>query len=111
MTVIPGKHKLHADPLVLSTAQGIAEEMFVTFITAGSKGNELYENMKVANPGRDNVWLQERFVRRMTPLLLNEARATLARLLGVTKEKDLQDKIHCALVRDSTLRMADGKRI
>lgn len=105
MTAVRAKGKtIHAHPLVLSTAQGIAQGMFEEFITRGSRGNVLFENMKRANPGLDSVGLQEKFVRRMAPLLLGEARTTLAQLLGQTTQKDLQERIHDALIRDNSLR-------
>ena len=83
-------------PQVKEVAVGLAEAM--------------YEKLAGRGTPESNVWYQQnkdraKYVERQWPLLIPEARATLARMLASPAYDDeMKEKIHYALVQDHALR-------
>jgi hypothetical protein len=75
--------------LVASTAKGMAECLYEEL----ARDNTFFKN----NPDR------KKFVDLMYPILVEQARTTLAGMLGGTMDETLKEQIHDALVKDSTL--------
>ena len=75
--------------------------------------HELYDHMMHQNdwfdfwikthPGMDRAQLEEAFVDKNLPVLLPQARATLAGMLTTVTDPKLRDEIYDALVLDNTL--------
>jgi hypothetical protein len=78
-----------AHELVAATAKGMAECLYEEL----AKDNVFYKN----NPD------QKKFVNMMYPILIEQARTTLAGMLGGGFPEALKEQIHDALVKDSTL--------
>lgn len=96
---------VHADLQVARVAVGIAYAMFDEL----AKDNARFAALQRANPGKSTATLARRFVRRMAPLLLDEARATMAAMLKSHTNSELREQIYSALLRDATLRRGRGK--
>lgn len=84
------ERKLPCHPLVAETAR----EMAAALYEEEAKNNDWF----ALNPD------QEQFVSLTAPRLLEQARATLAQMLGGTSDEVLKKEIYQALVMDNTLR-------
>jgi hypothetical protein len=91
----------HAHKLVAKTAADMAGEIYGKVM----QSNVAYTEWKMLNMDVTDVKeLETRFIALMTPKLLGEARATLAKLLRMPIAESLKEQIHEALVLDNTLR-------
>ena len=90
----------HAHKLVWATAVEMAGALYEEMM----RDNFWYESWKVRNPGIVGEQLQLRFVAKIAPTLLPDARATLATMLARPDIADDQKTaIHEALLLDRQL--------
>lgn len=101
----PNEKVRYAHGLVASTASAIARDMYERIM---SKSNHLYAYWKAACPELTPQELEERFVAQMTPKLLEQARATLAKMLALPGNDDLKQPILEALIADNQVRILRG---
>jgi hypothetical protein len=86
---MPGKG-CHAHKMVA----GVAREMAAAVYERCARNNEWFAE----NPSQDD------YVRDAWPLFLEQARATLAQMLGGQLDEELKKQIHAALILDGSLR-------
>jgi hypothetical protein len=102
---------LYAHEQIVSTARGMAEELFELVMSQ----NELYKEFKeeCASSGLPPAVIREKFVEMMIPRLLEPARATLAAMLANPAHRHLHESISDALIKDWPLhlgRVRDQRR-
>lgn len=96
---------LHAHKLVYECACKMAEELYDMIMVS----NDLYAHWKKSCENEFQLFesepAQKRFVELIAPKLLEEARKTLATLLGQPSTPDaMKVEIHDALVKDYSLK-------
>lgn len=97
----------HCHPMLRATAIEMAGELFDLMM----KNNQQWEEWKRINPELSTLAQYEiRFLELKWPELIEDARATLARMLATNIPEDLKLSIHDALVKDQGLRMARMSR-
>jgi hypothetical protein len=89
----------HAHSLVLDTAKEMAFELYEHMM----RDNEWYARLKELNPGLTPKQLSARFVLRIAPTLVEQARATLAGMLARPIDEKTKESIMNALLLDNTL--------
>ena len=93
----------HCHPLIRATAIEMAGELYDLMM----KNNQQYAEWKRMHPDLKTAGeLEIRFLELKWPELLEDARTTLARMLGGNVAEELKIQIHDALVKDNALRMA-----
>lgn len=97
MTAIPGGRSCHK--LVAETAK----EMAGCAVDEMLKDNSIYERAKTLNPDLTIPQLHAKLVSSTWPALVEQARATLAKLLAGPLAPELKDQIASALILDNTL--------
>ena len=105
MRAKPGKGPdQHCHPLIRVTAIEMAGELYDLMM----KNNVQWQEWKNLHPelGGNLAELEIRFLELKWPELLEDARTTLAGLLATNVSEELKIKIHDALVKDNSLRMA-----
>lgn len=98
LTPLPGGQHCHR--LVSETAKKMAAELFELF----AKDNTWYKGAQKLNPGLSASQLEAMFVKQRWPQLVEDARATLAKLLGTNIAESLKNEIYQALILDNGLR-------
>ncbi len=98
--VLPRQPLPHAagHKLVVKVAKEMAAEIYETFAKADNRWFAM-------NPSQDA------YVKEAWPLLLEQARATLASLIAHTHDERLKDEIHDALVKDNAIRSGRGIQV
>jgi hypothetical protein len=99
MSTNPRKRVSHAHSMVLDTAKEMAFELYEHMM----RDNEWYATLKRLNPGLTPKQLEARFVLRIGPTLVEQARATLAGLLATPIDEKTKESIMSALLLDNTL--------
>jgi len=105
MRAKPGKGPdQHCHPLIRVTAIEMAGELYDLMM----KNNVQWQEWKNLHPELEGnlAELEIRFLELKWPELLEDARTTLAGLLATNVSEELKIKIHDALVKDNSLRMA-----
>lgn len=95
----PGQH-CHA--LIRATAIEMAGELYDLMM----KNNQQYAEWKRMHPDLSLVQLEIRFIELKWPELIEDARATLAQMLGMPGNEELKETIFDALCKDEPLRRA-----
>ncbi len=90
----------YAHKLVASTAKEMAEELFEDVM----RDDAVYAAHKRICPELTPKLQREMFVKLMVPHLLEQARATLAKMLETNIKQSLKDEIVDALLKDQTFR-------
>lgn len=99
-----------AHPQVKDVAEALANEYYDRIMG----DNRVYASWKEACPDLTPQKAREMFIRTATPRFLDQARATLAKLLGQPGNEALKEDIAEALIMDNTVRRpsaAGGSRI
>ncbi len=97
----------HCHPLIRATAIEMAGELYDLLM----KNNQQYAEWKRMHPDLKTAGqLEIRFLELKWPELLEDARTTLARMLGTNVSEELKTTIHDALVKDNPLRLARMER-
>lgn len=97
----------HCHPMIRATAIEMAGELYDLMM----KNNVQWEQWKKLNPECKSLAEYEiRFLELKWPELVEDARTTLAGILGTNAPEDLKLSIHDALVKDQGLRMARMSR-
>jgi len=89
----------HAHFLVADTAKQMGHELF----ERAMQQNDWYELLKKKNPGADLQKLENQFVEKMWPTLVEEARATLVGMLRTPIDETSKERIMEALLLDNQL--------
>lgn len=93
----------HAHKMVAETAQGMAHEVWDKIMTTRGDIFERFKNQP-DNAGLTTKELETKFCAKLWPTMLDEARATLARMLTLPSTSPLQkEQIYDALRLDNTL--------
>lgn len=71
--------------------------------TAKSMAGEIYESMAESNDWYKRNPSRSKFVKAVWPTLVDEARATLARMLALPGGEELKETIADALIKDNAL--------
>ncbi len=91
----------HCHPLIRATAIEMAGDLYDLMM----KNNVQWDEWKKLNPDCQTLAQYEiRFLELKWPELLEDARTTLARMLGGNASEELKVAIHDALVKDNALR-------
>lgn len=93
------KRAKYAHPLVAQTAHEMAGSLFEDLM----QDNTAYKDWKAQCPDLTPEELEARFIALTAPRLLEQARATLAKLLATSMNEDLKELIYDALVLDNTI--------
>jgi hypothetical protein len=93
--------KVYAHEQVLSVALEMSHEVYAEIMT---HDNELYAEWKKMCPDLTPTLAEELFVELILPKMLEPARATLAKMLGMAQYQSLHEGIYEALVKDNILR-------
>lgn len=98
----------HCHKLIADTAKGLAQVLWEELM----KNDKVWAQHREAHPGLTTGQMERKFVDKMWPQLLAQARATLAAMLapGSTISDDMKEDIMDALTRDRTLMDTSGKR-
>jgi len=99
----PHKNVQYCHELVRSTAKELAAAIYED----GMRDNQNYEMWKRMCPDLPLEKMQEEFVKQMWPRMLDDARATLAKMLAGDCAQSLKDIIYSALILDGQLRAKD----
>lgn len=92
----------HCHPLIRATAIEMAGDLYDLLM----QNNVQWEEWKKLNPDCQNLSQWEiRFLELKWPELIEDARTTLAGMLGGSVPEELKVQIHDALVKDNGLRM------
>lgn len=94
------KREKHAHILVAETAKEFAGVLYEQLM---SKNLE-YAQWKALHPDLNSAQLQAAFIAMVYPKLLEQARATLAKMLTTALDPALKDAISDALILDAGLR-------
>lgn len=92
----------HCHPMICATAIEMAGELYDLMM----KNNQQYAEWKRMHPELNIAQLEIRFLELKWPELIEDARTTLARMLGFGISEELKMQIHDALVKDNALRHA-----
>jgi hypothetical protein len=92
-------HQKLCHELVAATAKEMAGALYEALMA----DDEAYADWQAMNPDVAKAKLQGRFIARTWPKLIEQARATLAKLLNTSLNDDLKDQIAKALILDNTL--------
>lgn len=92
--------KTSAHFIVAQTAKDMAAAMFEEMM----KDNGRYTAWKKLCPDLTPDKLQTRFIAQMWPLLIKQARATLAQMLATNISETLKAQITDALIKDASLK-------
>lgn len=92
----------HCYPMIRATAIEMAGELYDLMM----KNNQQYTEWKRMHPELNIAQLEIRFLELKWPELIEDARTTLARMLGSNISEELKVSIHDALVKDNALRHA-----
>lgn len=95
----PGQH---CHELIRATAIEMAGELYDLMM----QNNEQWAEWQAMHPMLSKVELEIRFIELKWPELIEDARATLAQMLGGNIGEDLKERIFDALVKDEPLRRA-----
>lgn len=90
----------HCHPMIRATAIEMAGELYDLMM----KNNQQYAEWKRMHPELNIAQLEIRFLELKWPELIEDARTTLARMLGSGISEELKMQIHDALVKDNALR-------
>lgn len=90
----------HCHPMIRATAIEMAGELYDLMM----KNNQQYAEWKRMHPELSIAQLEIRFLELKWPELIEDARTTLARMLGSGISEELKMQIHDALVKDNALR-------
>lgn len=92
----------HCHPMIRATAIEMAGELYDLMM----KNNQQWNEWKRMHPelGDNLAALEIRFLELKWPELIEDARTTLARILGGNAPEELKMQIHDALVKDNALR-------
>lgn len=96
----------HTHPLIRATAIEMAGDLYDLMM----KNNEQWNEWKRMHEGFSLAQLEIRFLELKWPELVEDARATLAGILGTNASEDLKATIYDALIKDQGLRMARMSR-
>ena len=97
----------HCHPLIRATAIEMAGELYDLMM----KNNQQWQEWKNLHPELSTLAEYEiRFLELKWPELVEDARATLAGMLGTAIDEALKSSIYDALVKDQGLRMARMSR-
>jgi hypothetical protein len=91
--------ELHCHPLVRSTAVEMAGELY----DAVMHNDDLYEQWKKVCPELTPTLCEITFIELLYPRLIEQARATLAKMLATNIPESQKLIIYDALVKDATL--------
>jgi|SRR5882724_10376816 len=97
---------VHCHKLVAQTAKEMAGALYEEVM----RDNTLWANWKAQCPDLTPPRLQAMFIELMWPKLIEQARATLAKLLATPLSESLKQQITDALIKDNTL-MRGRKRL
>lgn len=89
----------HAHKLIDETAREMAASVYEELM----KKNDWYARWRAKNPDAGPKALQYRFVMKVYPTLLENARAILAGMLNTSPDERLRETIAEALLLDNTL--------
>lgn len=89
----------HAHTLVAETAKDMAHTLFEKTM----QDNSFYSAFVANNPGRTLGELESLYITRMWPVLVEQARATLAGMLRSGIDEGVKERIMEALVLDNSL--------
>lgn len=93
----------HCHPMIRATAIEMAGELYDLMM----KNNQQWNEWKRMHPDLHSLAEYEiRFLELKWPELIEDARTTLARMLGSNISEELKVSIHDALVKDNALRHA-----
>lgn len=95
----PHTRKKLCHELIAATAKELAGVLYEELM----KDNFAFKDWQQMNPDVTPVNLQARFIAKTWPKLIEQARATLAKMLGTPIADDLKDLISDALILDNTL--------
>lgn len=94
----------YAHEMVVACARGIAHELYEAMM----KNNEAWAVWKALARDTSMELAEAEFVSLATPWLLDDARATLAAILGHPGKEHLKPAIYDALMKDNLIRGTDG---
>lgn len=94
----------YAHKQVVAVARGIAHELYSSMM----RNDAAYKNWKTLCEDVGVAQAEATFVRLATPWLLDDARATMAKLLGQPGKEHLKEGIFDALLKDNSIRGTDG---
>lgn len=103
LSPIPGGQHCHY--FIARTAQGMARELY----EIAMRDNNIYKEWKAQCPELTPEILEDKFVLLLWPKLIEQARATLAKMLRTIDNDTLKNQIHDALVLDASLRRGRPK--
>lgn len=90
----------HCHKMVAETAKGIAE----AFVEFTMQDNEQFAALRAAHPDLTTEQTHKELSKRLWPQFIEQARATLAKMLAGPMEESLKEQIAQALILDNTLR-------
>jgi hypothetical protein len=93
--------KVYAHKQVLEVALEMSHEVYAEIM---QRDNELYAEWLKMCPDLTPTLAEELFVELLLPKMLEPARATLAKMLGMAQYKSLHEGIYNALIQDNILR-------
>ena len=96
----------HAHKLIVATAIEIAGAHFEAMATQ----NDWLRRMKAKYPGKKLSELQIIYIKLMTGTFLEQARATLAKMLNGPHSETLKAEILDALIKDNALNRGRARR-
>lgn len=94
------KNLQYCHELVRDTAKALAGDVY----EAAMMDNDNYATWKLLCNDLDDKFMQAEWIKLMWPRMIDDARATLAQLLGTSKNELLKEQIHRALILDGELR-------
>lgn len=95
----------HCHFLIAETAMAMAHELY----SMAMRDNKVYAEWKAQCPELTPGILEERFCELLWPRLLEQARATLTKMLSGPYDQVLKTQIADALILDNTLRRGRDK--
>ena len=94
----------HCHFLIKETAEGFASALFEEVM----QDNDRFKAWQMLCPGKATEEIRKEYVRVAWPKLLEQARATLAKMLHGPYDECLKKQIHQALILDNSL--AHGRK-
>lgn len=98
---------MNCHKMVRSVARGMAHELYAEVMS----DNAVWKNWKAQCPDLTPRRLEAMFVHMAWPKLIEEARATLAKLLASEVNPILKEQIYDALIKDNMARQRQGQAI
>lgn len=86
--------------LISDTAKALAGELYAAVM----RDNENFTTWKLLCNDLPNSKCEAEFIKLMWPKMLDDARATLSRMLGTNMNESLKQRIYHALILDGDLR-------